>query len=71
MKYNRKRLENSITKREFSIYWRGLPSLWYDDPWYNGKREPIVNRRGNYRRVNDCKSWKNYRRFQWRSLTKD
>ena len=70
MKYNRAKLENSITRREFSIYWRGLPGLWNDDSWFHGKREPSINRRGNYRSINDCKSWKNYRKYQWRNYKK-
>ena len=64
MRKNKAKLEKAITSKEFRIFWLALDP-WCDEWWY-GKKEPSPNWMGNYRRINDCKSWKNYRKKQWR-----
>jgi hypothetical protein len=67
MRPNRSKLEKSITSKEFLIYWWELDP--YEDGWYGKKRNPCPNRRGNFRNKNERKTWKNYRKHQWKNLT--
>jgi len=68
MRYNRAKLEKAVTSKEFKIYWLALDP--YEDGWYGRKKNPCPNKAGNLREKNEGKSWKNYRKHQWRNLTK-
>jgi hypothetical protein len=68
MRKNKAKLEKAVTSKEFRIFWLALDP--YGDEMYNKNYEPNPNHCGNYRRLNDCKSWKNYRKRQWKILTK-
>ena len=78
MKVNRKRLENSFTSKEFKIYWKGIEP--YPECFCithkrcrrnhirNHKLRPYHNRAGKCRYGNSHKSWKNYRKTQYRNI---
>lgn len=67
MKHNHKKKisDFNITRREYLIYLRGISALKWEDPWYGGGTGN-PNKRGKYRSDNSNKSWKNYRKHQYR-----
>lgn len=69
MKRNRKKLKKTHNSREYLVY-----LLCLDDPYDESLSDkqcsrrgiPCPNKRSKYRRKNDMKSWKNYRKHQFR-----
>ena len=75
MKINRKRLENALTSKEFKIYWKGIEP--YPECFCTTHKRckrpkhglrPYHNRAGMCRYGNSHKSWKNYRKTQYRNI---